>query len=97
LAQMLGNTATFILFGAWVTDSQSGFRAFKIEALKKMHLHTNRMEISSEIVAEIKRAGLYLVEVPITAIYTDYSLSKGQSWLVGLKTLIKLVIRRLTL
>ena len=95
LAQLLGNLTTFVLFGAWVTDSQSGYRAFTREALEKIQIRTNRMEVSSELIAEAKRHRLKLVEVPIKAIYTDYSLSKGQSFFVGLKTLCKLVFRRI--
>lgn len=95
VAQLLGNLVTFFLFGAWVTDSQSGFRAFTASALEKIQIKTNRMEVSSELVAETKRNRLTLVEVPIKAIYTEYSLSKGQSFLVGLKTLLKLVLRRI--
>ncbi|HAU66388.1 MAG: Glycosyl transferase family 2 [Candidatus Uhrbacteria bacterium GW2011_GWF2_39_13] len=95
VAQILGNLVTFCLFGAWVTDSQSGFRAFTRFALEKIQIKTNRMEVSSEIIAETKRHKLNLVEVPIKAIYTDYSLSKGQSFFVGLKTLVKLVVRRI--
>ena len=53
------------------------------------------MEVSSEIIAESRRHKLKLVEIPIKAIYTEYSLSKGQSFAVGLKTLAKLVLRRL--
>jgi hypothetical protein len=34
-------------------------------------------------------------EVPIKSIYSDYSLSKGQNFFVGLKTLAKLVLRRI--
>lgn len=96
VAQILGNLVTFFLFGAWVTDSQSGFRAFTKHALSKIQIKTNRMEVSSELVAETKRHRLQLVEVPIKAIYTEYSLSKGQSFFVGIKTLIKLVLRRIT-
>ncbi len=96
VAQIVGNLVTFFLFGAWVTDSQSGFRALTRYAISKMHLKTNRMEVSSELIAEAKRNKLTLVEVPIKAIYTPYSLSKGQSFIVGLKTLLKLVVRRLT-
>ncbi|MBI4257290.1 glycosyltransferase family 2 protein [Candidatus Uhrbacteria bacterium] len=96
VAQVVGNLATFFLFGAWVTDSQSGFRALTKYALSRIQIKTNRMEVSSELIAEAKRNKLMLVEVPIKAIYTDYSLSKGQSFLVGLKTLLKLVVRRLT-
>ena len=96
VAQVVGNLVTFFLFGAWVTDSQSGFRAFTKHALSKIQIKTNRMEVSSELIAEAKRNGLILVEVPIQAIYTEYSLSKGQSFFVGIKTLLKLVVRRLT-
>ncbi|MBI4438291.1 glycosyltransferase family 2 protein [Candidatus Uhrbacteria bacterium] len=95
-AQIVGNLVTFFLFGAWVTDSQSGFRAFTRYAISKIQIQTNRMEVSSELIAEAKRNKLTVVEVPIKAIYTDYSLSKGQSFFVGLKTLLKLVVRRLT-
>lgn len=95
-ANILGNLATYVLFGAWVTDSQSGFRAFTREALQKIQIKTNRMEVSSELIAEARRNGLRLVEVPVRAIYTDYSLSKGQSFFVGLKTLLKLVVRRMS-
>ncbi len=95
IAQMLGNVTTFVLFGAWVSDSQSGFRAFSTFALTKIHIKTNRMEVSSELIAETKRHKLTLVEVPIKAIYTQYSLSKGQNFFTGIKTLIKLVLRRI--
>ena len=96
VAQMIGNIATFFLFGAWVTDSQSGYRAFTRDAMKRIDIKTNRMEVSSELIAEIKRNKLNYKEVPIKAIYTDYSLSKGQSFFVGIKTLVKLIVRRLT-
>ena len=96
LANVVGNIVTYVLFGAWVTDSQSGFRAFTREAAKRIDIRTNRMEVSSELIAESKRNNLKLVEVPIKAIYTDYSLSKGQSFFVGIKTLLKLVVRRIS-
>lgn len=94
-ANTLGNLVTFFLFGAWVSDSQSGFRAFNAYALRNIEIRTNRMEVSSELIAEAKRNKLSLVEVPVKAIYTPYSLSKGQNFFVGLKTLIKLVLRRI--
>lgn len=94
-AQRAGNALTFLLFGLWTSDSQSGFRAFSRRALEAMRLRTNRMEVSSEIIGEIARLRLKWVEVPITAIYTDYSLSKGQSARVGMKTAIRLLLHRL--
>ena len=96
IAQVIGNLVTFVLFGARVTDSQSGFRAFNRKALQHIEIRTNRMEVSSEIIAEVKRNKLKLVEVPISAIYTNYSLAKGQSFVVGVRTMLKLILRRLT-
>ncbi len=94
VANLLGNVVTFILFGMWVTDSQSGFRAFSRRALEQIEVRTNRMEVSSELIAQAKQKHLRFAEIPIQAIYTSYSLSKGQNFFVGLKTLGKLVLRR---
>jgi glycosyltransferase involved in cell wall biosynthesis len=94
-ANKAGNLVTFFLFGAWVSDSQSGFRALSAYALRQIRIQTNHMEVSSELIAEAKRHKLTLVEVPIKAIYSDYSLSKGQNFMVGLKTLFKLIMRRI--
>ncbi len=95
LYQRIGNLMTYMLFGKHVTDSQSGFRAFSKDALKKIKIRTDRMEVSSEIVSEIHRHNLVYSEVPITAVYTDYSLSKGQSLHVGIKTALKLLLHRI--
>jgi len=96
LANRASNVVTLILFGAWVSDSQSGFRAFRRDAIERMEITTDRMEVSSEIIAEARRHRMTLAEIPIKAIYTEYSLSKGQSLKVGLKTLARLLLRRLT-
>jgi glycosyltransferase involved in cell wall biosynthesis len=95
LQNFIGNIVTYILFGVWTTDSQSGLRAFSREAAQKIRIKTNRMEVSSEIIGEIGRNKLKFKEVPIKPIYTEYSLSKGQSLLVGIKTFLKLVLRRI--
>ena len=93
-ANLCGNFFTWLLFGIWVSDSQSGFRAFSATAVSKLQLRTSTMEVSSEIIREIARLKLRLVEVPITVRYTEYSLSKatGQGFFRGLETLWKLII-----
>ncbi len=95
IANQVGNIFTQAFFGFRVADSQSGFRCFSGSALKKLKLYSNRMEISSEIIAEIHRNQLRFSEVPITTIYTKYSLSKGQSFKNGIKTLLRLIAVRL--
>ena len=95
-ANWLGNLTTLLLFGAWVTDSQSGYRALSAHALDRMDIRSNRMEVSSEIIAEARRKRLSLKEIPIRVIYTEYSLSKGQSFTVGIGTLLKLLLHRMS-
>ncbi|HJV32727.1 MAG TPA: glycosyltransferase family 2 protein [Patescibacteria group bacterium] len=95
LAQFLGNALTYALFRKWVTDSQSGLRAMSRHAAERVRIRSSRMEVSSEFVKEVVDKKLRLAEIPIEAIYTEYSLSKGQSFAVGLQTALKLILRRL--
>jgi hypothetical protein len=94
LANWTANPVTYLLFGGWTTDSQSGLRAFSSRAAARIRIITTGMEVSSEIIAETVRHRLKRKEVPVKAIYTAYSLSKGQSFKVGLQTLGKLILAR---
>jgi glycosyltransferase involved in cell wall biosynthesis len=88
------NLITWLLFGVWTSDSQSGLRAFNRLAVERIEVKTNRMEVSSEIIAEIGRLRLRFAEVPVEAIYTDYSREKGQSNTNVLAVLAKLILRK---
>jgi glycosyltransferase involved in cell wall biosynthesis len=90
----VGNALTYLLFGVWVTDSQSGLRGLSRRAAETIDLRTNGMEVSSEFIKELREKRWQLAEISIPAIYTEYSLSKGQSFLVGVKTAAKLILRR---
>lgn len=90
-----GNILTFLLFGLWTTDSQSGLRAFTRNAASKLQLRTNRMEVSSEIIKEIRLHHFRFIEVPIRPIYTRYSLTKGQGFIPGIKTFVRLILLRI--
>jgi glycosyltransferase involved in cell wall biosynthesis len=85
------NIITLIFYGHWVKDSQSGFRAFNRKTALLLELHSSGYGICSEMVGEVFKHGLILEEVPITTIYTDYSLSKGTDTKIGLKILAKLI------
>lgn len=90
----IANYTTWLIFGIWTTDSQSGFRAFSKKAAKNIEIKTNKMEVSSEIIKEIKGHRLKIKEVPIQAIYTKYSMSKGQNFFEGIKTVTRLIFLR---
>lgn len=95
VANHLANLATWVLLAARTTDSQSGLRAFSRSAAERIRITANTYEVSSQICGEISRLHLRAVDVPIKTIYTDYSLSKGQGFRVGLKTLYRLVLSKL--
>jgi hypothetical protein len=86
---------TRLLFGVKTADSQSGFRAIYKDAWRKMHLRSNGFEYASEMIKEIGRNRIRFKEVPIHVIYSDYSMSKGQSVLGGFKTFLGMLKRRL--
>jgi glycosyltransferase involved in cell wall biosynthesis len=89
------NLITFFFFGLWTTDSQSGLRAFSKSALQRIELRNDRMEVSSEFIREIRRKHLKFTEVPIKAIYTDYSLAKGQRNWNAFNIIFRLLLQRL--
>lgn len=93
MVNWLSNLLTWLLFGVWTSDSQSGFRAFSKQAIQSLRLKTERMEVSSEIFGEIHRHRLRLAEVPIRVIYTAYSRRKGQSSLNAAYVFFKLMLR----
>lgn len=93
LHNRIGNAVTWYLYGLWVTDSQSGFRAYSRRAAELIDTRTDRYEYDSEIIREIRRHKLKFAEVPIAVRYTAYSMGKAQkqSFSNGVKTLYKMV------
>jgi UDP-N-acetylglucosamine---dolichyl-phosphate N-acetylglucosaminyltransferase len=89
------NVFTYFMFGLWTTDSQSGLRGFGKRALSEVRIRMDRMEVSSEFIKEIRRLRLGFREVPIRAIYSDYSLEKGQSNWNAFNILLRLLYHRL--
>lgn len=89
----LGNFLTWYLHGLWVTDSQSGFRAYSRKALELIDTKSDRYEYDSEIIQEIYRNKLKFIEIPIEVRYTEYSMGKinKQGFLNGLKTVYKMI------
>lgn len=93
LANHFGNFVTWYLFGLWVTDSQSGFRAYSRHAAETINTRSDRYEYDSEVIREIYVYKLKFQEVPIAVRYTDYSMNKLQKqglW-NGVKTVYKMV------
>jgi glycosyltransferase involved in cell wall biosynthesis len=81
--------------GVWLTDAHNGFRVLSRRAAQSIRLTENRMAHASEILFQIRRAGLRYVERPTTVVYTAYSQEKGQSSWNGIRIVIDLFLRRM--
>lgn len=91
---MIGNLLVWMIYGLWVTDSQSGFRAYSKKAISMIDTKTDRYEYDSEVIREIKRHKLKFTEIPIEVRYTEYSMGKTHKMNLknGLKTLLKMIL-----
>jgi glycosyltransferase involved in cell wall biosynthesis len=86
---------TRLTTGLRVTDAHNGLRAMTRRGASAIRLRHNRMAHASEILDQIARSGLDYVEVPVTVVYTAYSLQKGQRISNAVSILIDLLTRRL--
>jgi len=87
---------TYLLFGINSTDSQSGLRVFSRRSLEELRWKTSGYEFCSEMLWRAKQTGLQIGEYPITAVYTEYSKSKGQSNWNAINIIKSLLVRRIT-
>lgn len=92
-ANHIGNAITWYFYGLWVSDSQSGFRAYSRHASELINTKTDRYEYDSEVIREIYIYKLKYREVPIEVRYTEYSMGKvqKQGFWNGIKTFYKIV------
>ncbi len=90
----IGNAIVWYLYGLWVSDSQSGFRAYSRHAIKVINTKTDRYEYDSEVIYEIKKHKLIYHEIPISVRYTKYSMGKihKQNLTNGIKTVYRMIL-----
>lgn len=97
--KVLGNRGlsliTYFLFGINITDSQSGLRVFSRKSLENLRWKTSGYEFCSEMLWRANQLGLAIDEYPITAVYTEYSKSKGQNNWNAINIIKSLLKRRL--
>lgn len=93
IANKVGNIITGLFYGIFVSDSQSGFRAFSQYAVQVIDTKADKYEYDSKVIREMKNNRLNFVEVPIQVRYTEYSVGKKhkQGFVNGIKTLGRMV------
>jgi glycosyltransferase involved in cell wall biosynthesis len=75
----LARVVNKLFFGVDFSDPQSGFRAWRSEALKKIKIENDGSAHCSEILYKIFKTNLKVKEVPITVIYREF----GQNFFSG--------------
>jgi len=70
-----------------LSDAHNGLRAFNRKVADEMNIRMNGMSHASEIVSLIDRKGWRVAEEPVDILYTEYSMSKGQSLINGVNIL----------
>ena len=63
--------ATNLASGTWLTDSQSGFRAFSAAALEALTFRAAGFSVESEMQFLAREHGLRVVEMPISVVYRE--------------------------
>lgn len=76
LGNFLFNVTIMVLTGKRVTDSQTGFRAFKKELLQKINLESCGYEIETEMTVKGLKNGFVFKEIPISCIKRKHNISK---------------------
>lgn len=87
LGNFLFNITIMTLTGKRITDSQTGFRAFKKEVLQKTNLKAIGYEIETEITVKGLKNGFVYQEKPITCKKREYNASKLKILSDGMKIL----------
>jgi polyprenyl-phospho-N-acetylgalactosaminyl synthase len=76
-----------------LTDVHNGLRAFNRTVADQMNITLNGMGHASQIVSMIVRNHWRVTEEPVTILYTEYSMAKGQSLINGVNILFDTALR----
>ena len=71
LGQRVLSLFSRVLSGEKVVDSECGFRALSPKAIAELNLKQNGFAIETEMISAATEKGLKIIEVPISAIYTE--------------------------
>lgn len=95
MANKFASYAVKALFGAWIPDIPSGYKAVTKEAYRKLDLKNPHYGVELEIAVKTAKYKLDFAEVPISTIYHDYD--RGMTVIDALRILKDLIAWRITL
>jgi len=85
LGNFMMNLSIALLTGKRITDSQTGFRAFKRSFLESINIESQGYEIETEMTVKGLKNGFRLKEIPIPCGQREYDISKLRILFDGMK------------
>ena len=78
---------TGVLFNTTLSDMETGYKAFRVEALRSLELREDDFGIEPEITAKVCRRKLRVYELPIAYYGRTYAEGKKITWRDGFKAI----------
>jgi len=91
----LASVFLMLLFGAYIPDIPSGFKALSRRAYKKVVWHSTDYAVEMEIAARVAKYNIDYTTVPITTIY--HKLDRGMTFIDTLYVLLQAIGWRFSL
>ena len=94
IANYVANCITYLVYGIWVTDSQSGLRAYGKKAFTSLDTKSDRYDFDTEVLRTIRKYHFTYKEIPIHVRYTQYSQKKEnrQNIFSAILTMLKVIL-----
>ena len=86
---------TSVLFNTTLSDMETGYKAFRADVLRSLHLTQDDFGIEPEITGEVCRRNLRVYETPIAYYGRTYAEGKNITWRDGFKAIRVLISVRL--
>jgi glycosyltransferase involved in cell wall biosynthesis len=87
--------ATNVLYGAALTDMETGYKLFRADVIKNIQIRANRFDFEPEVTAKILKRGYKLVELPISYYGRPHAEGKKLTWRDGFAALWTLMKYRI--
>jgi glycosyltransferase involved in cell wall biosynthesis len=85
-----------ILYGTYITDEATAYKAFRASVIKELPLTCNRFEFCPEVTSKVLKKGYSILEVPVT--YSARGIEEGKKirWTDGIQAMWTLIRFRIS-
>lgn len=96
IGNKLVTVASNILFDAYISDMEVGYKCLRSELWRRLNLRGERFDVEPDITARVLRLGYRIHEVPVRYYARSREEGKKLTWVDGVKALRTLVRLRLS-